>query len=41
MYNMMNGGTIWGMGSSWFIACTVIILGVISLIAYFGFIRRK
>jgi hypothetical protein len=40
MYNMMNGGTMWGMGSAWFLFCVLALLGAAVLVGYLFFNRR-
>jgi hypothetical protein len=40
MYNMMNGGTMWGMGSSWLLLCVLLLLGAAALFASLFFARR-
>jgi hypothetical protein len=41
MYDLMNGGTIWGMGSMWFLICMFMVLGAAALLAYFLFFSRR
>jgi len=41
LYDMMNGWTMWGMGSSWFVICVVILLGVAALFGYLLFNRGR
>jgi hypothetical protein len=38
---MMNGWTMWGMGSSWFVICVVIMLGFVALFGYLLFNRGR
>jgi hypothetical protein len=40
MYGIMNGGTMWGMESSWLVICIFMLLGVAGLFAYLFFPRR-
>ena len=40
MYDMMNGGTMWGMGSSWLLLSVLVLLGAGALFAYLFFVRR-
>lgn len=40
MYGMMNGGTIWGMESSWLVICIFMLFGAAALLAYLFFPRR-
>jgi hypothetical protein len=36
----MDGGMMWGMGSSWLVLCIVTLLGAAALFAYLFFSRR-
>ena len=40
MYDMMNGGTMWGMASSWLLVCVLVLLGAAALFTYLFFTRR-
>jgi len=40
MYDLMNGGAMWGMGSTWFLICMFMLLGAAGWLAYFLFSRR-
>ena len=39
MYEMMNGWTMWGIGSGWFLGC-ILLLGILAVFAYAFFSRR-
>jgi hypothetical protein len=41
MYDMMNGGTMWGMGSSWFLTYSLVLFGVIAVLIYLFLARRR
>jgi hypothetical protein len=40
MYGIMNGGTMWGIASSWLVICIFMLLGAAGLFAYLFFSRR-
>jgi len=40
MYGTMNGGTMWGIESSWLVICIILPLGVAAFFAYRFFSRR-
>ena len=40
MYDMMNGGTMWGMGFFWLLLIVLVLLGIAALAKYIFFTRR-
>jgi hypothetical protein len=40
MYDMMNGGTMWGMGLWWLLVIVLVLLGVAALFKYLFFSHR-
>ena len=40
MYDMMNGGTMWGMGLWWFLVIVLVLLGVAALFKHLFFTHR-
>jgi hypothetical protein len=41
MYGMMDGWTMWGMGSSWYLICVVVLLGIIAALVGYLFFNRS
>ena len=40
MYDMMNGGTMWGMGLLWLLIVVLVLLGAAALFKYLFFTGR-
>ncbi len=40
MYDMMNGGTMWGMGLLWILVVVLVLLGVAALFKFLFFAHR-
>ena len=40
MHDMMNGGTMWGMGIYWLLLVVLVLLGIAALAKYLFFMRR-